>query len=82
MRITGIENFQKKLEKMAESIRKLQGKNSVKFDEIFHPIFMLENTSYGSIQEFFDASPFKIETQADFESVDPNLLDVFVREKT
>jgi hypothetical protein len=78
----GFDNFQCKLRELSNAAEKCVGKHQVSLDQLFHPLFMVENTGFGSISEFFDASPFKVSSQEDFESLDEVALDEFVRSKT
>ena len=82
MKIKGLDEFIRKLDKLAKAAQKLDGPHEVAFDQLFHPVFMLENSSFGSIVEFFEASPFTVNSQEDFAAIDEAVLDKYVREKT
>ncbi len=72
-----LNNFLDELQKKAESIS-----GEVKFDELFNDSFMENNTKFKTIDEFFENSPFAIETQDDFDDIDESELDQYVNENT
>jgi hypothetical protein len=82
MELRGFDELRRKLKKLARAAEKLDGEHQVSLDQMFHPLFMLENTSFGSIEEFLEASPFTIKSQEDFDSLDESILDGYVRDKT
>jgi hypothetical protein len=82
MSLSGFDDLYRKLNKMAAAARKIDGNHQVNFSELFHPVFMLENTNFASIDDFFGASPFEIGAREDLEAIDENALDAWVREKT
>jgi hypothetical protein len=75
MEINGLDGFRRKIDK-------LHGTHQVTLDQLFHPLFMLENSSFGSISEFFAASPFVVNGQDDLNALDEAALDEYVRNKT
>jgi len=75
----GFENEIKKLQKKVEDASKPE---SVSFNVLFHEDFMRKNTNFTSIDDFFDQSPFQVETEEDFEALDQTELDKYVAEHT
>jgi hypothetical protein len=80
--LRGFDELRRKISRLAQAAEKLDGEHQVTLDQMFHPLFMLENTSYGSIEEFFEASPFAVKSQEDFEAIDESAFDGYVRDKT
>lgn len=54
----------------------------VSFPELFNPNFMTTFTNFNDIGDFFSKSPFEIHSQDDFENIDKNELDKFVKGNT
>lgn len=73
----GFDDFAKKLQKKIDQV---SGEKSL--ETIFSESFMRKYTEFNNIQEFFDKSPFKIETQEDFDNLDQAELDKYVRKFT
>jgi hypothetical protein len=78
----GFDDFSKKLKKMEKSIEKYEGGKGVGFSELFTSSFMVKYTNFNNIYEFFDKSPFKVETQKDLEIIDEEELDIYVSKNT
>lgn len=60
----------------------LSADSSATLDELFPDDFMVENTCFGSVQEFFAAGRFDISSQEAFLSLPPGLLDAHVADTT
>lgn len=75
-------NVERRLKKMQDGARRIDGENNVSFNELFNTTFMRKYTKFSSIDEMLDKSEFKIETNKDFESIDDNKWDEYVREVT
>jgi hypothetical protein len=56
--------------------------NEIPFTELFTPEFMRLYTSFTDIESFFDASPWEVEGQADFEAIPEDDFDAYVDENT
>jgi hypothetical protein len=70
------------LEKLQRRMNKIEGTNSVSFNELFNAAFMHRYTQHAAIDKFFDAGGFVFETEVDFESVTGEKLDEHVRNST
>lgn len=75
-------SVERRLKKMQDGAREIDGENHIPFNELFNTKFMREYTKFSSIDEMLDKSGFKIETTKDFESIDVNKWDEYVREVT
>lgn len=80
--IEGFDELQDELERLAEKAMGLEGTNEVSFEELFTPSFMATHTDFATFEEFMEASPWTVESQADFEAVPEQEFDVYVAENT
>jgi hypothetical protein len=80
IRITGLDEFRRKLERLSRNAQNLSG--PVALDDLFPPEFMRRYTDFPTIQAMADASGFKIESQEDFEAIPDAEWDDFVRSRT
>jgi hypothetical protein len=71
----------KKLEDVERNLKKVKGKQTVPFSEIFNPAFMYEYTEYSSFYEMLDKSEL-LEKYGDFESIDDEEWDMFIQKNT
>lgn len=72
----------RKLRDLQRKAEQLDGQHSVPLSELFPDEFMLRNTEFGSIDELFEASGFRVDTEEDFASIPDDDLDVFITEHT
>jgi len=82
IKMKGFDDFRKKLKQMQNATKDLEKGVSVSFDELFHEGFMRKYTNFTSIDEFFDKSPFEIQTEEDFDKIDINQFDEYIRNNT
>ncbi|MBT2759621.1 hypothetical protein J7E71_27690 [Mesobacillus foraminis] len=82
VKFKGSNEFNKKLKDMQQKARELEQGVSVGFSDLFNESFMTAYTNFSSINHFFDKSPFKVEYESDFESIDTKQLDEFVKNQT
>lgn len=69
--------LQKELSKIGSAANQING--SYQLGDVFTDDFMKKHTNHGSIDNFFNESPFKIETEEDFDNIDEHDLDKYVR---
>ncbi|QHT45577.1 hypothetical protein M662_03290 [Bacillus sp. SB49] len=81
-KMDGFDDFEKIIQQMEKGANELENTKSVSFDELFHDGFMKKYTSYSTISEFFNQSPFGIEEDKDFDNIDENELDKYVSENS
>jgi hypothetical protein len=79
MSTKGFSDLSKKLKQLAQNARALGDTKSASLTDILTPQFMSGNTRFQTAGEFFEASGFKIESQADFEALPEDKLDAFTR---
>jgi hypothetical protein len=72
------------LKKLQEKMKDLgdEGKQSVPLPELMSPEFMSRCSKFGSIQELFDSSGFKIDSAADFAAIPDEQWDNYIRTNT
>lgn len=80
MEVEGVDEAIDTLNDLQDSIEKASGE--VPFDELFHEMFMKQFTPFDSINEFFEESPWSVESDEDFEDIPERELDEFVRNNT
>lgn len=79
MKITGLNELSKKLKQLADNAAKLDGTHTLGMQDVLTPSFMGRHTRFKTVDEFFDASGFKVDTQEEFEAIPEDELDTFVR---
>jgi hypothetical protein len=79
---SGLEELKRKLKKIEENGEKLEGQNSVPFTEVFPVEFMKKYTEFSSIDDMFNKSPFKIDSDEDFAAIDDKKWDDFIKTST
>lgn len=72
MKITGLDELAKNLEGMS-------GTQNVPIEELLTPEFVSFHTKFANIEEMFEASGFKIESQDDFAAIPDEDWDKFIR---
>ncbi|MCM3782199.1 hypothetical protein M3231_04390 [Neobacillus mesonae] len=83
MKIDGLnEMSNSRLDEIKENARNLENNRSVSFEELFNLSFMTRFTNFESIDEFFDKSGLKAETDEDFEVIESEEFDAYVSEHT
>jgi hypothetical protein len=82
MGIDGLDEVQDRLEDMKESAEELDGENEVPLDEVFSADFMQKYTDFDSIEEFFEVSPWTVESEEDLEAIPQDGFDEYIAENT
>mgnify|MGYP001790235982 FL=1 len=81
-KINGLDDFSNRLDQLSENAQSVAGTNEYSFNEVFSAQFMIEHTTFSTIDEFLLSSPEKISNAEEFEKADESILDVFVSEQT
>jgi len=76
--INGLNDMQKKLKKMADGARELEGKHQVAMTDLLIPSFLAKHTSIADAQELFDRSGFKIDSAEDFRAIPDDEWDQYI----
>jgi hypothetical protein len=82
MKIKGIDEVQRRLRQLSERAQALDGTHEVSVNEILTPDFIQAHTRYASVDEWFEASPFKIATTEDFAAIPDEHWNDYVRTTT
>jgi hypothetical protein len=80
--IEGFEEFADELDQLQRRAEAVDGENAVSFTELFPAGFMQTHTDFESIKAFFEASPWTVESEADFERLPEDEFDAYVDEHT
>lgn len=78
--MSGLNELNKLLKNLERKVDEVNGE--VSFTDLFNPNFMTTFTNFNSTDEFFKKSPFEVHCQEDFESLDENLLNEYVKANT
>jgi|AntDeeMinimDraft_4_1070355.scaffolds.fasta_scaffold06649_2 hypothetical protein len=70
------------LEDMGEKAEELHGENEVPIVDLFTDDFMEAHTDFGSLDEFFEQSPWEVESEQDIEAIPQDEMDDYVAENT
>lgn len=80
MKLTGFDDFQKRLDEIAKNAQELEGQNEVPFSELFTDIFLKKHTDFDSFEAFENAPIFN---QYDsFEAIPDLEFDIFIKENS
>lgn len=83
LEITGFDEVQKRLDKMAKRAAELDGKQqTVPLSELLNDGFIAEHSSFASFDELLGASPFKVDTREDFEAIPRAEWDAYIAANT
>lgn len=77
--VSGFDEINKELEKLAKNADKLSKKKSVSFEELFTDAFIKRRTKCSSLSDFISESGFDWSSQKAFEAIPDDQLDDFVR---
>ena len=81
-RIRGFDKVQRDLKKLQKNAQELHGTQEVQLGELLTDKFMQTNSQFNSIDEFFEALPWSIESQEDLEAIPDEEIDRFVDENS
>ena len=78
----GFDDIQKQLKQLQQQAKELDGTQEVPFGELTTNEFMRSYTQFETIDEFFDASEWSIDTMDDLEPIPEEHLNRYVDEYT
>jgi hypothetical protein len=79
----GFDEVQKRLGDMAKRASELDGKQqTVPLSELLNDDFIAEHSSFATFNELLAASPFKVETEEDFEAIPNADWDTYIAKNT
>ena len=82
LKITGLDEIQRKLEDMSRRAQSISGTQNVPIPELLTPEFLRQCSRFNSASDFFEASGFKVETSEDFAAIPDDEWDEFIRANT
>jgi hypothetical protein len=78
----GLDDLKRKLQKMTDNLREVEGTNEVPMSEILTPEFLSSCSRFTSLEEMFAASGFKVDSPEDFKAIPDDEWDDFIRQQT
>lgn len=81
-KITGLKEFQKKLEDLERKAEALHGEHKVSFAELFNVSFMRRYTNFDSMEALIEAGGFKVEMADDFKAIPDQEWDKHIAKTT
>lgn len=82
LKMTGLDEFQRKLNDVAHRAESLSGNHSVPVPELLTPDFLRRCSRFQSAEELFEASGFKVESAEDFTAIPDAEWNEFIRTNT
>lgn len=82
MKITGLDELQKKLKKLQDNAKRLNGSQEVSLSKLLTPEFMRKFTKFSSAKAMFEAGGFEFESREEFDKIPRAQLDDFVRKNS
>ncbi|OXS77944.1 hypothetical protein [Domibacillus enclensis] len=82
MKTNGFDKLGKRLEQMQKGAKDLEATEEVSFEVLFNESFMRKYTNVPDIKTFISESPFEILNQEDFEKIDKNVWDQYVKDQS
>lgn len=79
LKITGLDELKKQLDRMAKGAEELDGTHNIPITELLSPEFISSHTKFANLEEIFEASGLKIESQEDFAAIPDEEWDEFIR---
>lgn len=76
--IEGLDELEDALNDMLGDALELDETNEIPFIELFPPDFMRLYTDFDNIEEFFEASPWSVESQEDFRDIPQEDFDEYI----
>lgn len=82
LKITGLEEFQRKLEQMRRNAEQLDGQHQVALTDLFPPAFMRRHTSVADFEAFCREGEIDASTPQAFADMSPTRMDEAVQRLT
>ena len=70
------------LKKLSENLKEVAGTNQVKITDLMDDSFISQCSSFKSINELFENSPFTVECEADFAEIPDDEWEKYIVENT
>ena len=82
IKITGLDDIQRRLSELQRRAELLDGEHKVQWNDLFTSEFMLLNTDFESIEALFEASGYTVKSQADLDAIPAEPFGGFIRCRT
>lgn len=82
IQIQGFEELSDELDRLSNRAESVHGSNEIPLDELFPDDFMVTYTEFETVAEFFESSPWTVETEEDFERIPEDDFDNYVDRHT
>ncbi|RQO35986.1 hypothetical protein DBR37_06460 [Herminiimonas sp. KBW02] len=82
MKQNGFDELQKKLTKLADNAKKLDGANQVPLKDLLSDAFIKRHSAFSDVDELFKTSGFAVESQEDFAAIPDTEWDQFIEKST
>lgn len=78
----GIDDALDRIDDLKSNMKDIEGEQSVALSELLTDAFMQQYTEFYSEDEMFEASPWTVESESDFEAIPDDEFDQFIAEYT
>lgn len=82
MKVTGFDEFEKRLKKLANDVEELSGERRVSFEELFTSGFMRKYTQFQSFEILLEAGGFIVNSPEDFAAIPDDEFDDHISKTT
>jgi hypothetical protein len=82
VKVTGLKELQQTLRNLRNKVESISGEQSVPISELLTPDFLATCSTFGSVDEMFERSGFKVKSQEDFAAIPDDPWDEFIRSNT
>jgi hypothetical protein len=82
MPVKGFDEFQRNLRELSQRAQALDGTHEIPIHDLLTPDFIRTHTRHGSVDEWLNASPFRIDTTEDLQAVPAEKWGDYVRTTT
>lgn len=78
--IEGLEELEDRLRELRTAADSADGSQEIPMDELLPSDFMQTHTEFDSLQEFFEESPWSVDSKEDFKAIPEGEFDEYVDE--
>lgn len=80
--IEGLDELEGRLQELRTTADSASGSHEIPMDELLPADFMQTHTEFESLEEFFEESPWTVDTKEDFQSIPGDEFDGYVERNT
>ena len=82
IKLTGLEQLQRQLEQLQQQVDAVSREQSVPLSELLTADFLATCSTLSSVDEMFERSGFKVESEDDFAAIPDDEWEAFIRANT